>query len=55
MLHLTQHQFGIWSAIAIHDTSSVVGAASKYGNEALQIATTVKLARVLFGLFLFLF
>ncbi len=37
----------IWSAIAIHDTSSVVGAASKYGNEALQIATTVKLARAL--------
>lgn len=47
MLHLSQHQFGLWSAIAIHDTSSVVGAASKYGNEALQIATTVKLARAL--------
>lgn len=46
-LHLSQHQFGLWSAIAIHDTSSVVGAASKYGNEALQIATTVKLARAL--------
>ena len=45
--NLTQNQFGIWSAIAIHDTSSVVGAASKYGNEALQIATTVKLARAL--------
>ncbi len=44
---LTQHQFGIWSAIAIHDTSSVVGAASKYGNEALQTATTVKLTRAL--------
>ncbi|WP_374450007.1 YeiH family protein [Cloacibacterium normanense] len=43
----SQNQFGIWSAIAIHDTSSVVGAASKYGNEALQIATTVKLARAL--------
>jgi uncharacterized integral membrane protein (TIGR00698 family) len=47
MLNLTQNQFGIWSAIAIHDTSSVVGAAARYGNEALQIATTVKLARAL--------
>lgn len=46
-LHMTQGQFGLWSAIAIHDTSSVVGAASKYGDEALQIATTVKLARAL--------
>lgn len=46
-LHLSQSQFGLWCAIAIHDTSSVVGAASKYGNEALQIATTVKLARAL--------
>ncbi len=46
-LHLTQEQFGIWSAIAIHDTSSVVGAASKYGSDALKIATTVKLARAL--------
>lgn len=46
-LHLSQHQFGLWAAIAIHDTSSVVGAASHYGNEALQIATTVKLARAL--------
>ena len=45
--HLTQQQFGVWSAIAIHDTSSVVGAAAKYGAEALQIATTVKLARAL--------
>ncbi|AZI68403.1 YeiH family protein [Cloacibacterium normanense] len=45
--NLSQNQFGIWSAIAIHDTSSVVGATSKYGNEALQIATTVKLARAL--------
>jgi uncharacterized integral membrane protein (TIGR00698 family) len=44
---LTQQQFGIWSAIAIHDTSSVVGAASHYGNEALMIATTIKLARAL--------
>ncbi len=46
-LDLSQNQFGVWSAIAIHDTSSVVGAASRYGNEALQIATTVKLARAL--------
>jgi uncharacterized integral membrane protein (TIGR00698 family) len=46
-LDLTQNQFGVWSAIAIHDTSSVVGASAKYGNEALQIATTVKLARAL--------
>lgn len=44
-LHMTQQQFGLWAAIAIHDTSSVVGAASKYGIQALQIATTVKLAR----------
>jgi uncharacterized integral membrane protein (TIGR00698 family) len=46
-LNLSQNQFGMWCAIAIHDTSSVVGAASKYGNQALQIATTVKLARAL--------
>ncbi len=46
-LHLSQIQFGIWSAIAIHDTSSVVGAAAKYGDKALQIATTVKLTRAL--------
>ena len=47
LLHLSQSQFGLWSAIAIHDTSSVVGAAGRYGPEALQIATTVKLARAL--------
>lgn len=46
-LHLSQTQFGLWCAIAIHDTSSVVGAASKYGAVALQVATTVKLARAL--------
>lgn len=46
-LNLSQTQFGLWSAIAIHDTSSVVGAANKYGAEALQVATTVKLARAL--------
>ena len=44
---LTQGQFGIWAAIAIHDTSSVVGAAGTYGSEALAIATTVKLVRAL--------
>ncbi|PKL79187.1 MAG: putative sulfate exporter family transporter [Ignavibacteriae bacterium HGW-Ignavibacteriae-4] len=47
LLELSQHQFGLWSAIAIHDTSSVVGAAYAYGDEALRIATTVKLARAL--------
>ena len=46
-LGLSQGQFGVWSAIAIHDTSSVVGAAGTYGAEALAIATTVKLARAL--------
>jgi uncharacterized integral membrane protein (TIGR00698 family) len=46
-LNLSQQQFGLWSAIAIHDTSSVVGAASQYGKEALQAATTIKLTRVL--------
>ena len=45
--NLSQQQFGLWAAIAIHDTSSVVGASAKYGNEALAIATTVKLARAL--------
>lgn len=46
-LNLSQEEFGLWCAIGIHDTSSVVGAASKYGSEALKIATTVKLARAL--------
>jgi len=46
-LKLTQSQFGLWAALAIHDTSSVVGAAAKYGAEALAVATTVKLARAL--------
>lgn len=46
-LQMSQHDFGLWCAIAIHDTSSVVGAADKFGPEALQIATTVKLARAL--------
>jgi uncharacterized integral membrane protein (TIGR00698 family) len=47
LFHLTQHQFGVWAAIAIHDTSSVVGAANKYGVQALQTATTIKLERAL--------
>ena len=46
-LHLSQSQFGLWAALAIHDTSSVVGAATKYGPQALVIGTTVKLARAL--------
>jgi uncharacterized integral membrane protein (TIGR00698 family) len=46
-LHLSQSQFGLWAALAIHDTSSVVGAAAKYGPQALVIGTTVKLARAL--------
>jgi uncharacterized integral membrane protein (TIGR00698 family) len=46
-LNLSQTQFGLWCAIAIHDTSSVVGAAAKYGPRALEVATTVKLARAL--------
>ncbi|KMQ61015.1 membrane protein [Chryseobacterium sp. BLS98] len=47
LLQLSQEQFGLWCAVGIHDTSSVVGAAGKYGDEALKIATTVKLARAL--------
>ena len=46
-LHLTQTQFGLWAALAIHDTSSVVGAGARYSAEALIVATTVKLARAL--------
>lgn len=60
LLSLSQEQFGLWCAIAIHDTSSVVGAAMGYGDEALRIATTVKLSRTLwiiplsiFSMFLF--
>ena len=45
--HLSQTQFGLWAALAIHDTSSVVGASAKYGQQALAIGTTVKLARAL--------
>jgi uncharacterized integral membrane protein (TIGR00698 family) len=46
-LHMTQSQFGLWSALAIHDISSVVGATAKYGAVALTVGTTVKLARAL--------
>jgi uncharacterized integral membrane protein (TIGR00698 family) len=46
-LGLSDEQFGVWAAVAIHDTSSVVGAASRFGEKALGIATTVKLARAL--------
>jgi len=47
LLHLSQHQFAVWAAIAIHDTSSVVGAAASYGAVALEQATVLKLARAL--------
>jgi len=46
-LHLSQDGFGLWAALAIHDTSSVVGAGLAYGPRALEVATTVKLARAL--------
>jgi uncharacterized integral membrane protein (TIGR00698 family) len=46
-LGMSQTQFGLWAALAIHDTSSVVGAAAKYGAVALAVGTTVKLARAL--------
>jgi uncharacterized integral membrane protein (TIGR00698 family) len=46
-LHMSQTQFGLWAALAIHDTSSVVGAGAKYGPVALAVGTTVKLARAL--------
>ena len=47
LLHMSQTQFGLWSALAIHDTSSVVGATAKFGALALAVGTTVKLARAL--------
>lgn len=46
-LHLSAYQFGLWCAVAIHDTSSVTGAAAAFGKEALELATTVKLVRAL--------
>lgn len=54
-LKLSQHQFGLWAAIAIHDTSSVVGAGATYGEESLKVATTVKLTRALWIIPLSLF
>ncbi len=55
-LQLTQEQFGTWCALAIHDTSSVVGASMQFGAEALQVGTTIKLARALWIFpFVFLF
>ena len=47
LVGLTQDQFGIWAALAIHDTSSVVGASMAYGSRALEVATSIKLARAL--------
>jgi uncharacterized integral membrane protein (TIGR00698 family) len=47
LLHMGQATFGLWAGLAIHDTSSVVGAASAYGADALAVATTVKLTRAL--------
>lgn len=54
-LQLTQQEFGMWAAIAIHDTSSVVGAGAAYGEEALEVATTIKLTRALWIIPLALF
>ncbi len=47
LIHFSETQFGLWAALAIHDTSSVVGAGAKYGPTALAVGTTVKLARAL--------
>ncbi|HCO67753.1 MAG TPA: putative sulfate exporter family transporter [Dysgonomonas sp.] len=47
LLNMSQEQFGLWAAVAIHDTSSVVGAAQKYGDAALHLAATIKLERAL--------
>ncbi len=47
VLGMTEEQFGVWVAMAIHDTSSVVGAAAIFGDRALEVATTVKLLRTL--------
>lgn len=55
LFSMNQEQFGFWAAIAIHDTSSVVGAAQKYGDEALHLATTIKLERALWIIPLSLF
>ena len=53
MFGLDQQQFGTWAAIAIHDTSSVVGAGAAYGEEALKVATTIKLTRALWFILYF--
>jgi uncharacterized integral membrane protein (TIGR00698 family) len=55
LLGLTQQEFGTWAAIAIHDTSSVVGAGAAYGEQALEVATTIKLTRALWIIPLALF
>jgi len=47
LLNMNEQQFGTWAAIAIHDTSSVVGAGAAFGDEALKVATTIKLTRAL--------
>ena len=55
LIGLSQQEFGTWAAIAIHDTSSVVGAGAAYGEEALKVATTIKLTRALWIIPLALF
>lgn len=47
LMGMTEAQFGVWAALAIHDTSSVIGAAIDYGGEAVEVATTVKIMRTL--------
>lgn len=54
-LGMDEQQFGMWAAIAIHDTSSVVGAGAAYGEKALEVATTIKLTRALWIIPLALF
>lgn len=46
-MHFSQTQFGLWAALAIHDTSSVVGASARFGPQALAVGTAVKLVRAL--------
>jgi uncharacterized membrane protein YadS len=46
-LEMTNFQFGAWSALAIHDTSSVVGSALTYSDESVQVAATLKLGRTI--------
>ncbi|GHE74856.1 YeiH family protein [Roseivirga thermotolerans] len=54
-LNMSNHQFGLWCAVAIHDTSSVIGAAGVFGDEALELATTAKVMRALWILPLILY